>query len=284
MPCSTALRRRVDGAAPRPRAPSVDRGGSATDDRRPAAQSGRAGPGGTATRHSGGAESGRRDAQSRRSAGRRTAVGTSNTPTSAYPARSTPPAPRSTSRSPPGVPCVSPAYPSMPSTRSVARRGSTVNDVVLAVTGGALRRYLLRRRALPTRRLCSPWCRCRHATAGSPTGGNHTVGTRHHTGHQRRRSGRTAVRGHARHERREAPPRRDRPRIARSDCIDLVPPRAGQGLARLAGRLRLARWGPRSFNVVVSNVPGPDARSTAMAPWWSRRIRWVRSPTGRRST
>jgi diacylglycerol O-acyltransferase len=40
---------------------------------------------------------------------------------------------------------------------------------------------------------------------------------------------------------------------------DLVPPRAGQGMARLAGRLRLARWGPRSYNVVVSNVPGPDS-------------------------
>jgi hypothetical protein len=39
---------------------------------------------------------------------------------------------------------------------------------------------------------------------------------------------------------------------------DLVPPRAAQGLARLAGRLGLSAWGPLPFNVVVSNVPGPD--------------------------
>ena len=39
---------------------------------------------------------------------------------------------------------------------------------------------------------------------------------------------------------------------------DLVPPRTGQRAARLAGRLRLSRYGPLPFNVVVSNVPGPD--------------------------
>ena len=42
------------------------------------------------------------------------------------------------------------------------------------------------------------------------------------------------------------------------ELTDLVPPRAAQGLARLTGRLRLTSWGPRAFNVVVSNVPGPD--------------------------
>ena len=39
---------------------------------------------------------------------------------------------------------------------------------------------------------------------------------------------------------------------------DVVPPRTGQAVARLAGQLRVARWGPLTFNVVVSNVPGPD--------------------------
>ncbi len=39
---------------------------------------------------------------------------------------------------------------------------------------------------------------------------------------------------------------------------DVVPPRTGQTVARLAGQLGLARWGPLAYNVVVSNVPGPD--------------------------
>jgi hypothetical protein len=40
--------------------------------------------------------------------------------------------------------------------------------------------------------------------------------------------------------------------------LDVVPPRTAQQLARLAGRLRLTASGPLPFNVVVSNVPGPD--------------------------
>ena len=43
-----------------------------------------------------------------------------------------------------------------------------------------------------------------------------------------------------------------------TDLTDLVPPRAGQGFARLARRVRLSAWSPLMFNVVVSNVPGPD--------------------------
>ena len=39
---------------------------------------------------------------------------------------------------------------------------------------------------------------------------------------------------------------------------DVVPPRTGQAVARLAAQLGFARWGPLAYNVVVSNVPGPD--------------------------
>jgi diacylglycerol O-acyltransferase len=134
--------------------------------------------------------------------------------------------------------------------------GSTVNDVVLAITGGALRRYLSRGGALPTSSL--------HALVPVSTRGNNagaggnqlsafvttlatdvidpverlTVVTRT-TNAVKQRHDETGL-------------------DALAGLTDVVPPVAGQGLARLAGRLRVSRWGPLAFNVVVSNVPGPD--------------------------
>jgi diacylglycerol O-acyltransferase len=134
--------------------------------------------------------------------------------------------------------------------------GSTVNDVVLAITGGALRRHLLREGALPASSL--------HAlvpvsTRGSNTGagGNQlsafvTTLATHVTDPVERLAvvTRTTNAVKQRHD--------DTGADSLVGLTDVVPPVAGQRLARLAGRLQLSRWGPLAFNVVVSNVPGPD--------------------------
>ncbi len=138
------------------------------------------------------------------------------------------------------------------------RRGtaSTVNDAVLAITGGALRRYLRRRHALPVVPLVAmvPTSLRNGAQA---TGGNNTSALFTTLGTDiadpvRRLAEVTRVTTAAKR-------RHDETGLgALVELSDLVPPRAAQGLARLAGRLRLAAWGPLTFNVVVSNVPGPD--------------------------
>jgi diacylglycerol O-acyltransferase / wax synthase len=133
---------------------------------------------------------------------------------------------------------------------------STVNDAVLAVTGGALRRYLRRRRALPATSLVAmvPTSLRDGTQAG---GGNHTsalfttLGT--DVADPTRRLAEVTVVTNAAKRRHE-----DTGLASLIELSDLVPPRAAQGLTRLAGRLRLAAWGPLTFNVVVSNVAGPD--------------------------
>jgi diacylglycerol O-acyltransferase len=134
--------------------------------------------------------------------------------------------------------------------------GSTVNDAVLALTGGALRRYLLGTHALPLVPLVA-MVPISQRDSGSATGGNQlsalftTLGTDIADPATRlaeiTRVTRLAKRRH------------DETGVASlSGLSDLVPPRAGQGLAWLARRTRLSAWSPLMFNVVVSNVPGPD--------------------------
>jgi diacylglycerol O-acyltransferase len=134
--------------------------------------------------------------------------------------------------------------------------GSTVNDAVLAVTGGALRRYLRRRQALPAAPLVA-MVPMSLRNGEQATGGNHTSALFTTLGTDvadpaARLAEVTRVTNAAkrRHE--------DTGLGTLAELTDLMPPRAAQGLARLAGRLRLAAWGPLTFNVVVSNVAGPD--------------------------
>jgi WS/DGAT/MGAT family acyltransferase len=134
--------------------------------------------------------------------------------------------------------------------------GSTVNDVVLAITGGALRRYLLRNHALPAAPLVT-MVPVSTRDDRSPTGGNHlsalftTLAT--NVGDPVERLAQITRVTNA------VKLRHDHTGLGSlGGLFDVVPPRAGQGVARLVGRLRLASWGPLSFNVVVSNVPGPD--------------------------
>ena len=134
--------------------------------------------------------------------------------------------------------------------------GSTINDVVLAIVGGALRRYLLRHRALPTEPLLAmvPVSTRDHR---SPAGGNRlsglvtTLGT-DIDGARDRLDTVTRVTNAVkrRHD--------DTGQGSLVGLADVVPPRTGLDLARLSRQVGLARWGPLACNVVVSNVPGPD--------------------------
>ena len=134
--------------------------------------------------------------------------------------------------------------------------GSTVNDVVLAIVGGALRRYLLRERALPASQLLAmvPVSTRERQAA---TGGNQlsalitTLAT----------DVADPVERLARVTRVTNVVKRRHDETGLGSLVgltDVVPPRTGQAVARLAGQLGFARWGPLAYNVVVSNVPGPD--------------------------
>jgi WS/DGAT/MGAT family acyltransferase len=134
--------------------------------------------------------------------------------------------------------------------------GSTVNDVVLAVTGGALRRYLLRHRALPASPLLA-MVPVSTRDRQSATGGNSlsafvTTLATNVADPIERLAQITRVTNDVKR-------RHDEAGLASLvGLTEVVSPRAAEGLTRLVGGLRVAGWGPRSFNIVLSNVPGPD--------------------------
>ena len=140
--------------------------------------------------------------------------------------------------------------------------GVTLNDVVLCVVGGALRRYLLARDALPERTLT-----CAVPVSTEPTGqaprlrGNlvsnffTVLGTdqadpvaRLHRVH------RTTVEAKRVQQTLGA-------EMLRA-WLEFSPPGPATVVMRLYSWLRAARWHPSPVNVVVSNVPGPRAPVT----------------------
>jgi diacylglycerol O-acyltransferase len=134
--------------------------------------------------------------------------------------------------------------------------GSTVNDVVLAVTGGTLRRYLQRRHDLPAVPLVAMVPTSLRGGAQA-SGGNRTSALYTTLGTDI--ADPSARLAEVTRVTKAAKLRHDDTGVGGLvELTDLVPPRTAQGLARLTGRLRLASWGPRTFNAVVSNVPGPD--------------------------
>ena len=122
----------------------------------------------------------------------------------------------------------------------------------------------------PTRP-CRRWCRCRHATSTSTTGGNQPLGADHDAGHQHRRPAGAVDPGHSGHQRRQASARRHWGRIA-VGLLDVVPPRAGQDWP--ASPAACASPGgarcPSTWSSPTCRDPMPP--STATAPWWNRRI------------
>lgn len=142
--------------------------------------------------------------------------------------------------------------------KQVKRRaeGATVNDVVLAVVGGALRRYLDARGELPEQSLLASVPVSVHDTSAR-TGGTNKVSTIF------ARLG-TDLADPLERLRRLARSNADAkahfkaiPADALQDWAQFAAPRTFGLAVRMVSELRLAERGPVIHNLVVSNVPGP---------------------------
>jgi len=135
--------------------------------------------------------------------------------------------------------------------------GGTLNDVVLALVGSALRRYLIERDALPDRTLVAGVPTVTDKAGSAPRlGGNRVsnlftvLGTDDEDPVARlHRISRTTT---------------EAKRVQQTlgadmllDWVEFSPPGPMSLATRLYSRLRLASRHPAPFNVVVSNVPGP---------------------------
>ena len=135
--------------------------------------------------------------------------------------------------------------------------GVALNDVVLAVVGGALRRWMDERGERPSRSL----------TAGVPVGtdaageaaaaerqpGLHPV---HDARHRHRRPARAAAEIHRVTDASKLVQQTLGPDML-IDWVQFTPPAPLAAGMRLYSRARAASWHPAPFNVVVSNVAGP---------------------------
>ena len=133
--------------------------------------------------------------------------------------------------------------------------GCTVNDVVMAVTAGALRRWLLDHDALPDGPLLAAVPVSVRTEQQRGTGGNRVstmiapMGTHLADPAERLRYAHEAMR--AAKEQHGA-----LPADLLSDVTQFAAPALAGQAARLAARLRLVEW-LSPFNLFVSNVPGP---------------------------
>jgi diacylglycerol O-acyltransferase len=134
--------------------------------------------------------------------------------------------------------------------------GCTVNDVVMAVTAGALRRWLLDHSALPDSPLIAAVPVSVRTEAQKGTGGNRVsmmmapLATHLADPLDRLRHASEAMR--AAKEQHGA-----LPADLLSDVTQFAMPALAGQAARVAARLRLAEW-LSPFNLIVSNVPGPN--------------------------
>ena len=134
--------------------------------------------------------------------------------------------------------------------------GATVNDVVLAICGGALRRYLLAHQALPGPPLQAlvpvSLRKGERAAGGNQVSAFVTTLATHVADPQERLAEISRVTDAAkrRHD--------DTGMSSLLDVADLIPPPTGRRLARLTELARASAWMPVPYNVVVSNVVGPD--------------------------
>lgn len=129
-----------------------------------------------------------------------------------------------------------------------ADAGATVNDIILAICSGALRRYLLKGKALPERGLiASVPVSIRHLNR---SGNQITYVAAKLATH----------RGDPMERLREIS---ESTRQAKQEVAGVTPAAAitfavmAQGLVAVLNRLRLTDWVPPPANVVISNVPGP---------------------------
>lgn len=134
--------------------------------------------------------------------------------------------------------------------------GCTVNDVVMALTAGALRRWLVDHAALPDGPLVAAVPVSVRTEQQKGTGGNRVstmtapLATHLDDPEQRLRHSAEAMR--AAKEQHGA-----LPADLLSDVTQFAAPALAGQAARVAARLRLVEW-LSPFNLIVSNVPGPN--------------------------
>lgn len=134
--------------------------------------------------------------------------------------------------------------------------GATVNDVVLAVTGGALRRYLEDRDELPSSSLVATVPVSVHATSRRAAGSNKVSSLFSRLGTDVAdpvvRLGQLVTsNAHAKEHHNAIPADR------LQEWAEFAAPRTFGLAVRMVSSLRLAERGPVIHNLVISNVPGP---------------------------
>lgn len=134
--------------------------------------------------------------------------------------------------------------------------GATVNDVVLTVTGGALRRYLADRGELPETSLMATVPVSVHGESRHEAGSNKIstmftrLGTDIEDPVERLRLLSVTNRNAKDHH-------KAIPADTLQDWAKFAAPRTFALGVRMVARLRLAEGGPVIYNLIVSNVPGP---------------------------
>jgi diacylglycerol O-acyltransferase len=150
--------------------------------------------------------------------------------------------------------------------------GATVNDVVLAVSGGALRRYLADRGELPEASLLATVPMSVHGKSKRTSGSNKVSAlfTKLRTDIEdpvERVKALAEANAHAKEHANAIPAE------ALQDWAEFAAPRTFGLAVRAVSGLRLAERGPVIHNLVISNVPGPPvplyfmgARIDALSP------------------
>jgi WS/DGAT/MGAT family acyltransferase len=152
------------------------------------------------------------------------------------------------------------------------RFGYTVNDVVMAICAGALRRWLIERNELPTTPLLAMTPVSVRTDKSANTFGNQVSGMiamlPTHEPDPRRRLELAHEAMRAAKEQHAALPAN-----VLADFSQFTPPGLSALAARLSSRMRIADFANPPFNVTISNVPGPQhalysggARQRALYP------------------
>lgn len=134
--------------------------------------------------------------------------------------------------------------------------GATVNDVVLAISGGALRRYLEERGELPETSLLASVPVSVHETSTKSTGTNKVSSMFTKLGTDiadpvERLTQLAAANAHAKDHHKAIPA------DTLQDWAEFAAPRTFGLAVRAVAKLKLAEKGPVIHNLVISNVPGP---------------------------
>ena len=135
--------------------------------------------------------------------------------------------------------------------------GVTVNDVILAICSGALRRYLLARDELPGDPLIAMVPVSTRSEEHAGTQGNQisamTASLHTHVEDPVERARRIHESMRVAKEQHEA-----LPATLLQDFAQFAPPAVAARAARVIARATVANWVDPPFNVVISNVPGPQ--------------------------